>query len=1073
MDNKMIVKSGVALQFSSVESKKEFVRSNLRREQATAIAWCEDYNPGEDEGMYSWTPEQESKFQALLASARRQSILADSTPTGKATSDSSRIHGVICKQAITNSRWWQEGVSLFNPSAEMRVQLNKAESVLFHMDSQPQSIKATIGYPVTGRNDGIAYAKAREQFKGLIGELFDSKVGQTFNRNAVVVKGLGVTLRQSKMNQPLTLLSYSMEDAPFAPGAVQVNLKYEMQLTSPWKKVRGYGLKATLVPWDVQRVDFEGIDEDFIIMHSMSGLKGKPLDLVAFSHSIGGAEVNIREGVIVPTSGKWAGKAFDISKPDSVVDKWRNATARKITVHFDYSRSEWEFIKAVDMAEGVYNKPGYDVQAVNELDEQTVRISAHIEILVAEMPLNIEVSLPEESSGKTQLTPEMLSVLTLQSRTIGEQMNKLGAGKRNSLTKLLKMFKGNPAKETPKYNIQESEFLSSIQTLIKDGMNDSEVIKAYETQFPSGAVFTSHGHESTHSLYLDFTAIQGIGAYVGGSGEGVAHSIAEFLRTLPNNLNVTGSESTIHGNFALICNSVKGWFKVQLESKNLKKKLVSSLKGTAFGSKIRTIALPELSHKGTAPNCLPKVGINPNDDILRELARSPFTSEIPARFKDEQGKFDPYLMNGELVSLFRTPMPMEGACEIVITKRIGVGHLGLLMHVWAMFNEGDSDGDGVAIIPGFHYLDNAGIVDVDARRKHMLAMNTHPMGMQGYILAYGPNVKDWPCAEFSSHVDAWTKKAIIVEAGSKALAKQIDKGILPYARNKAVSEWISTVGQVNEHYRNGVSTSYNIAVVAVNDALDLQYKLWNIGLDYEIEYAKANDPETATLAKQLTLALRTCAIAWRLLYEGLGLAGYSDGASKWFKLFNLASSGTHYVEGAFGPKPLAKGMKPEEGMSIASALADGAGFSHRKDAHLIAGALCRISVILADARALEKPENNPDRYESVITSATRFNTAVVRRAQRMCSQGDDAMLREGLEKDDAPDEMNVMDMYGEDATPSGQSCLESFIDNKLWGQLACKWQRDNLQRASLFVSESIKLTAAFTDNSGPDDNSFA
>lgn len=1063
MNNSTVIKGDVAISFDNAELKKEFLRTDYLRNKEVSLSWNQAFEPNEDE-VYLWSKEQEAKFQLLLKVARQQTVTNDNIFVRKATKDSSRVHGVIAKQAITNSRWWQEGVSLWNPKADMKVQLAKSEAVLFHMDSQPNSIKATIGYPVTGRADGVGYAKAKEAFKGMIGELIDSKVGTTFNKHQVVIKGLGVTLRQAKMNQPLTLLSYTMEDAPFAPGAIQVALKYEMVLSSPWKKIRGYGLKATLVPWDIQRVDFEGIEEDFVVMHSMSGLKGKPLDLVAFSHSVGGAEINTREGVVVPQTGKFAGKAFDITKADSVVDKWRNAKAQTVTVHFDYAKAEWEFVKSVDIAEGVWGTPEYDVICVNDIDENTVRISARIEILVAEMPLNVEVSLPEESSGKTQLTPEMLSVLTLQNRTIGEGINKLGAGKRNSLTKLLKMFKGNAPKGTPSCDIQSEEFLQSIQGLIKDGMNDRDILTAYEKHFPSGAVFNTGGHTSQYSLYLDFSAIQGIATYIGGSGEGVGHSIAEFLRQLPMNLKLIGSESQIHANFSIIYSSVTAWFKIQLESKNLKKKLVSSLKGTAFGSKIRTIALPELSHQGAAPNCLPKVGINPKDDLLRELAINPLTGEIPARFLDANGNFNPWLMDGEYVTCFRTPMPMQGACELVITPNVGVGHLALLMHVWAFFNEGDSDGDGISVLPAFHHLDNAGITDPTERLKQMLAMNTHAMGMGGYLVAYGrTSVLSLPCAEFCSFKDAWTKKAIIVLPGSKAMDVQLKKGILPYARNKAVASWIDTVGDVSMHYRNGVSTSYNIAVVAINNAIDIQYKLWAIGLDYEVEYAKAHDPAVATLAKQLTLALRTCAISWRLLYEGLGLAGYSEGAAKWFKLFNLASSGTHYTEGPFGPKPMTKGTKPEDGLKIATALAEGAGFDHRSDAHVIAGELCRISVVLADARALENPGKNPDRYEQVMSTISRFNVAVTRRAQRLCSQGDDAILKDSMESE-GDDMLMDMSMYGEDVSASAQSCLELFIKGKMWNQLACPWQAANMQRASLFVSESIKLTAAFSSD---------
>ena len=1063
--------STMLLTFHTAEQKKQWVKSEARRRMAIEQAELDSPDEGTlaylrkakeeaallKEGIFQWAVTEEEEFQKLLKGAR-QRMLAAGVIVGNDTDNGSdsRVHGVICKQAITNSRWWQEGVSLWNPEAELEVQLNKAESFLFHMDSQPNSIKAEIGFPTSGRADKQTYAGAKEAFKGKISQLLDAAVGQTYTKGQVIAKGLGVTIAQRRMNQPLTLVSYKLEDAPFAAGAVQANLKFEMKIDSPWKKIRGYGLKATLAPWDIFNLCIEEAHEPFVVLHSMSGLKGKPLDIVAFCHAVGGAEVNVREGVVVPTSGAYAGKAFSIAQKNSIVDQWRNKKAQRTLIHFDYSRSEWEFILACDKAEGVWGTPDYDVVAVNDVDDNTVRISAWIEMLVGEMPLNVEVSLPEESSGRTQITPEMLAVLTLQNRIMGEEMNKLGAGKRNSLTKLLKMFNGSVPKDAARCCIQEEDFLKSIQGLVKDGMNDQQVIQAYEKQYPSGAVFSSKG-QGEHKLYFDFGAIQGIATYVGGSGEGVSHSIAEFLRQLPLNLGMVGKDSQIHANFALLCSAVKAWFKVQLESKNLKKKLVSTVKGTAVGSKIRTLALPELTHQGVAPNCLPKVGVNPNDDILQELARDPWTGKIAARFIDPlTGKFNPWLMQGEFVTVFRTPMPMQGACELVITEKVGVGHLALLMHIWAFFNEGDSDGDGVSIIAAFHYLDKAGINDPEERRRIMLDMNTHPMGMAGYVLAYGKDVLSWPCAEFCSHKDAWSKKKLIVEPGSEAEKVQVKKGILPYARNKAVGEWIDTVGQVSNHYLNAVSTSYNIAVVAVNDALDIQYQIWNI--EASGQTSEALNEELLLLGKKLLLSLRTCAISWRLLYEGLGLAGYSEGASRWFKLFTLASSSTGYVEGPFGPKLPGKNTKKEETQSISTALAEGAGFSHRKDAVLIANELRRISVTLADARTIEHPDRNPKRFEEVFTNPQRYNTAIVRRAQRLCSQGDDVVLKEILGADNS-------DWGGfEEEGAANQSCLQLFINTKGWEKLACPWQAANLKRAAVFTVEAMKVTAPEQDS---------
>jgi hypothetical protein len=707
-------------------------------------------------------------------------------------------------------------------------------------------------------------------------------------------------------------------------------------------------------------------------------------------------------------------------------------------------------------------------------------------MLVADMPLNVEVSLPEESSGVTQLTPEMLSVMTLQNKFIGEEMLALGATKRKSIVKLLNMFRNKSPKDCRVLCLQDEETLNELSGILKEGMNDKQVIRAYEKHFPKGVVFETKGLETVHRQYFDFEAIQGIAAFIGGSGDGVSHSIAEFFRTTPLLVGKPGIDSQLHAAFALLCNSTRAWFKVQLESKSLRKKLVSGLKGTAFGLKVRTLAIPELHHEGAAPNCIPKAALNPHDEILREMARNPWDGNISKKFCDKvdrkaPGKaeyfdteylwgdddipspkevkyvFNPSKLNGEIISVFRTPMPMQGACEVVVTPKVGVGHLGLLMHVWAAFNEGDSDGDGIALVPAMHYFDKQGLSQ-EEKIKSALAMNQHPMGMAGYAFCYGEDWATWPCAEFCSHTDAWMKKKIIIEHGSKEEAYLVKKGILPYIRKVEALKWISSVGNVGSHYRNNVGKSYNISVIAVNRALETQYKLWQ-------DTGSLTQEEKDKLNVQLKNRLELCAISWRLLYEGLGLAGYSDDAAKWFEMFRLAGWTNYYVEGLNGIKPLWGKEKVEGRKTFIHGLveelekANDIEFVNLK---VIGAGLVKISQILTDIDSIENPgksQGRTKRFKALTVNPSAYQEAIIRRTQRLCSQGDDKVLGGILEQQASQAEEDFDDFDEESGGPSQNSCLKLFLSEGHYEGVVPKWQRLLLKKAAAFTKASLELTS--------------
>ena len=984
--------------------------------------------------------------------------------------DSIRVHGISVPQMITNSRWWNEGVSLYNSEAKVQVNLGKKERILIHMDTQEDVVKATISYPKAGRVDKKGYAAAKEQLKALVDSALKAEMakGITYKKGDTVFTGFGACVQNTRLNQPLTLESWSIADAPFDEGGIEVVITGNLVIESMWKKIRGYGLKATLVPSDIFGLSIQAEDgcdiNEWVILHSMSGLKGKPLDVVFFCHAIGSADVVVKDGVLIPTSGLYKGKEFDLTKKDSVIDKWRNVNAFTALFTFEFARASWEFVKECDIATGVYNTPGYDVINVSDVNENTVLITARVECLEGVAPLNIEVSLPEESSSATQLTPTTLACLTLQNRVVGEYMAALQGQTQKGVMALLHMFMNGSNNNGQIIAIQKQEVLTELAGIIKSSMSDKAILKAYGRKFPEGVIFSTAG-EKQRQQFMHFGALSSISTFKGEGGDGVTHSLCQFLRLLPTLAGKSGSESLIHKEFSLLSEALKAWFGAQLESKNLRKKLVQSTKGTAFGLKIRTIDIPELNHQGKAPNCLPKAGMHPDDDVLRQLAMDPITKKIPANLCDEvvaeDGSvtlvFNPLKMNGKFVTVFRTPMPMQGACELVITEKVGVGHLALLMHVWSAFNEGDSDGDGVAIIPIFHYMDKAvadGKIAYANQHAIMIGMNTHPMGMGGYAVCYGDSFANWPCEEFVSYKDAWTKKKINIVPGSKAEEVLTKKGILPYVRRKQMKEFNQAYRGVNSHYRGAVGTSYNLSVAAVYECLQLQYTIWN------------GDTSEAT-AEKLRIALLASAASWRMVYEGLGLAGFTPEANKWFSLLNLSTWGNQWTSDFFGNPTFPSANTPKEKVfkfpEHIAAFGNDNVIPH-KDASAIGAKLIALQTRIADGKALENPNSKgkQKRAANLMQRPDDMREAILCRVDRITEQGIDAILDEQLSKEGSDDqEQDYGD--GEEATLSISSSLRAYLQNldKFQPTIACPWRATNMALSSIFTKDSQTVLANF------------
>ena len=219
--------------------------------------------------------------------------------------------------------------------------------------------------------------------------------------------------------------------------------------------------------------------------------------------------------------------------------------------------------------------------------------------------------------------------------------------------------------------------------------------------------------------------------------------------------------------------------------------------------------------------------------------------ELPVVAINPNGNFAKLLKaeEGDIVGITRTPMPFMTAAILTYSTDVPDAHVWVSPKVWHASNEGDSDGDGITLM----HLTRHG---VDSKRA--AAINESIMGPQGYHFVYGDNL---PIYDFSNHDDKW---------GNKKSTKVWDKAIVS---SLTVEEYGAGAALVSTHYKYNVGISYAMCS--------------------QLIFAAANKLYQAPDSDEFKALLEATVIAWRLIYEGLGLSGYSPKAKEFFQLLNV------------------------------------------------------------------------------------------------------------------------------------------------------------------------------------------
>jgi hypothetical protein len=394
-------------------------------------------------------------------------------------------------------------------------------------------------------------------------------------------------------------------------------------------------------------------------------------------------------------------------------------------------------------------------------------------------------------------------------------------------------------------------------------------------------------------------------------------------------------------------------------------------------------------------------------------------------------------------------MVMQTVCQIVVTKNVAVGQFATLTHIWSMMHEGDSDGDTGNLFPIGKYWEQLGLTEEEMKAR-ALHINNHAMSMGGYSLVYGANRGAWPCAEFSSYKDSQLKKKLILTLEqSKALEK---KGILPYVRKVALKDWVVVPEQVSTHYKVVVGGTYNMCVMATNHLLQLSY--------------------AGVTGAELTVAEETAAVCWRLLYEGIGLAGFTPSAAYWSKLLNMSPyMGGVFTVGQDGLPTFASKYTPKHQIKDVAKefkyLGGDEGYSHMINADKISNLILDFASYKADWGVLENPnrggnENRLKRYADICSDDKRFSNAVLNRGLRLISQGLDGGLSELMEVEAYEQEEAYMDGGDVSEVPPVNSLRKLAYTPSLLEALACPWQQDILAGAAAFTVLSTKWVQDYT-----------
>lgn len=471
----------------------------------------------------------------------------------------------------------------------------------------------------------------------------------------------------------------------------------------------------------------------------------------------------------------------------------------------------------------------------------------------------VEISTPREAGSKTGLTVQELSAYSVLDYKLAEGIYNESREHQQSIVKIVQMANGSL--KCPVFPMTNREMVKQFAGLVdkvcqKQGLGnglcdktDAQVLDIMATIFKNGVSLGATNTVGEETLLaLDFRALRSTNVFVNGfCDEGPLKGVLTLLKFVYESANQEDDPfSLIYSRLRFTKTAMSTWLMEQISSKALLKRASQSTKVRVTG-KITTGFDPYLDDE----DGLPVLYLHPDDDRLRMLFTDSNGNLQEEYFLEVNGKKElnirKIMADKVVVGSGRTPMVMTGFFLLKIDAEKGfIGYTNMSADCWTHINHGDGDGDGDALLNGSRY-------GIDAEKAKVI--NQMLLSMGGYFKLFGSNPADHPYADFCSVGEAKLKKSFLASKN------------LVYCWMFTPRQYVEITRNVGSHYRGPVGITYGIASVLIFDLANKAFTLSDkerSGQDFKfVEYAAL--------------------MSWGVLYEGLGLSGWSESASEFFK----------------------------------------------------------------------------------------------------------------------------------------------------------------------------------------------
>ena len=892
-----------------------------------------------------------------------------------------------------------------------------------------------------GRECGFDKEPGLEYLKRLVSQQCESLIeeGKVYNPHETVLKIAYDGNRKSKLikndmlNQPVKLIGFDLIDNANEAGHgsqwFEITFDVELVDKSPVKKFRNDFVKLTCLRQPITWYDDKGTlipnwgDVDICLNNET--VKGRSLEMAMFTITYGG-------GYILPSEGKlfldfpercpylsdeereegiilYGDKENKVIKPNAI-HRWIEDTKEVRYIQIRMAKREWEY----------YSKCHDRSYFESVVEHETyVEITEKVECLVGEYFFAVELSTPLENTGRSSLTVQQLSTIGILDKELAEHIYKESREYRHTTLSLISMLTKEGAKALPLVNVSKSKVRKRLKAdllkiqgngLIFDGKSDSEIINMLHKLFPNGIrLAATSGHTGdTISCVVLFDVLRSMTEFIGGAAKGISASIVSLINFAVTCEEDKSIEGTIFGYIKLIRDSLKSWFDAVKKSKSLYKRIAQTDK-VLVGGKIKTSYSPVLNHE---EEDLPNILLHPKCDIVRELCKDS-KGRIYDRYmrkeEDEDGNiqsyFDPMLLDGDIVGLMRTPMVMMGAFRVSLNPiTADIGHVHVLAYLWSLLTEGDSDGDGVNTL-------NLSARGVDESRAK--SINSNVMSFRGYEFVYGPNANNHPYAGFSDPKD------------------NIKKGFnnfVPYVTRINTNLYLDTASKIANHYKGPVGIGYGISSVLSFRAIDLLYKFGEGDLEFKLTRGAS-------------------AFAWRLIYEGLGLSGWTAEGEEFFDKLWKTNAAVLYRKGSITTNSKFKTDDEQTADQMFERLLELSGFSYtpedKSDEIVLAARKAILKRVLLGNRirmgfgAITR--NAP--WKKYIQPEEKLEYSIYG-ALREASRGQDSAGTDSFHV------LDELDSIGDDETIP-ESLFSLVLKHELWNRISCPWLAEVLRESSI------------------------